>query len=834
MSDKEYLIRPLGSMNLNKLSDYMERNYPMNQEKGNFDFICKTKLKDNIAVGKRELKQDETFLVINSENGEPPKFGLLQKWNAEVIPLDDVVDVLDEKGKSYTDVFLDTPLQVRDRTYMTNLNPEIENDDLLSDEMMNRSIIESVVEDHLENMDEWSLSESEGVIVLEMDGEEKSYTSFGEALKDIGESIEEDLYNHQDYLNEEQISYLKAQGFDIPEQRKEEQTEVIHQKDFFVDDFATYFQGLDTMLQENEALALLRCGVPLAARYGYKDKDGKIFSGHELDQITRNMTIDEEAKYMSEKQLREFATSVSSVSELTDIQTQNDGIVHLYVSPDFLPSEKVPAFIYSFEYMTDPNRVFFSEGKCNEIQHQLLDSAPLDLDKFQRIVNTYLTDDILQKAAIKTNDLYPEKNRTVQSYFDFFKKQVQTVTDSGTPVKHKKNPEYGKARKTNRKELAKKIESQISITDVVRDAGYNLKKNGTTSYTTEEHNSLVLDLKTNRFYWNSRPPRPEDVERAQKQIEKTGKGHIPHCLSGGVITFYMVARDVAYREAVQQLAKQINLSVEIPEKVKRSVDTNHTKMTPIERHKYLQSQLLENKYQNQNMKNVKAYLIKTRKIDPEIVDLFIQRNMLFQTQDKQGRTQAAFIGKDENGYLSYVNFRSTSSVSKFKGDYSGCNYDRGCFFEPEFDIPLGWKDDPQKEPINKEKRLLVFESSIEMMSYMSLLKLNGNNYKNFAYLSCGSISKSNCVLETCKAYGYDKVIVMFNNDREKKNNPGLTKANFVADQLRKEGIDAHPLVPSRCNDWNDTLVAYKEKKIELQKFKQPVKSEKVKTAGIER
>lgn len=650
MSEKEYLIRPLGNMNLNKLADYLERNYPMNQEIGNFDFICKTKLKDGITVGKHTFKADDTFLIVNSENGEPPKFGLLQKWNADVIPLDNVVDIIEEQSKRYVDFFQDAPLQVHGRVYMTNLNPEVQKDDFLPNEWINRSIVESVVEDHQENLDDWSLSESGGLIVLEMDGEEKSYASFKEVLKDIGESIEEDLYNHQDYLTEEQLLYLKNQGFDVPE--------------------------------------------------------------------------------------------------------------------------------------------------------------------------------------YETIDIQNSKERDI-SVNDSIKKQVQTTADSQEPLQSK-NKEQGSSKKWNWKELAKQIENQISITDVVRNAGYNLKKNGTTSYTTEEHNSLVLDLKTNRFYWNSRPPRPEDVERAQKQIEKTGKGHIPQCLSGGVITFYMIARNVAYREAVQQLAKQINLSVEIPEKVKRSVDTDHKKMTPIERHKFLQSQLLKNKYQNQDMKNVKAYLIKTRKIDPEIVDLFIQRNMLFQTQDKEGRTQAAFIGKDENGYLSYVNFRSTSSVSKFKGDYSGCDYDRGCFFEPEFDIPLGWKDDPQRQPINKDKRLLVFESNIEMLSYMTLLKLNGNNYKNFAYLSCGSISKSSCVLETCKAYGYDKVIVMFNNDRDKKNNPGLTKANFVANQLQKEGIDAHPLVPSKCNDWNDTLVAYKEKKIELQKFKQPAKKEPKKSIGIAR
>lgn len=124
-------------------------------------------------------------------------------------------------------------------------------------------------------------------------------------------------------------------------------------------------------------------------------------------------------------------------------------------------------------------------------------------------------------------------------------------------------------------QIATKIENQLSILDVVRDAGYNLKRNGTTSYTTEEHNSLVLDTKSNRFFWNSRPPREEDVKKAQARIEKTGKGTIPQCLSGGVITFYMIEHNVSYKEAVSQLAKKVDLHLEIPE-IKKSENNKKT------------------------------------------------------------------------------------------------------------------------------------------------------------------------------------------------------------------------------------------------------------------
>lgn len=615
---KEYLVQALNESTLESLAETLthKNQYKQNQ----FDFICKTTAIKDIPIQNKMIQKGDEFLILEASNGFRPDFGAFTKWMANIYTVDEALLNLEKEGLSYLEGFKDSPFVFKGKEYRADINEEyIDAESLFPDERMNRSIVENVVNDHIENMDDWSLSESEGLIILEKEGEEQNYSSYASILKEIGESIEEDLYNHQEYLSMDQLQYLKGQGMDVPE-------------------------------------------------------------------------------FSSEKEIG-------------------------------------------------------SESKQPQ----------------------------------------PVKN----------KKQVVTP------------------------QIASKIESHISILDVVREAGFNLKRNGTTSYTTEEHNSLVLDTKTNRFFWNSRPPREEDVKKAQARIDKTGKGTIPQCLSGGVVTFYMVVKEVSFKEAVSQLAKKVDLNVELPE-IKKEINSKKT-MSPLERHRFLHKQLRKNHYQNTDMKNVKAYLIKTRKIDPEIVDLFIQRKMLFQTHDQKGRTQAAFIGKDENGYLSYVSFRSTSTVSKFKGDYSGCNYDRGCFFEPEFEVPLGWKEDSKRPSINYKKRLLVFESNIEMMSYMSLLKLNGNNYKNFAYLSCGSISKSNCILETCKAYGYNKVVVMFNNDKEKKNNPGLTKANYVTQQLKKEGIEAYPLVPSKCNDWNDTLIAFKDKLIELNHCK-----ENIKQKGIER
>lgn len=343
-------------------------------------------------------------------------------------------------------------------------------------------------------------------------------------------------------------------------------------------------------------------------------------------------------------------------------------------------------------------------------------------------------------------------------------------------------------------ELAKIIDNQLDISEVAREVGFDLEKNGRESFKTTQHSSLVLDCKTNRFFWNSQN------------------------ISGGVVRFWMQFQNKSFKEAVIELKERVHL--QNPEKFNIPVQIKE-EVSSLNRHRNLLSQLQENNFSsdsNKKKSNVKAYLIKTRGIEPDVVQKMIQDKVLYQISDAEGRTQAAFVGRDEEGRICSVCRRSTSPVSKFKGDFTGCDYSRGWFYEP------GCKVEDvvyNHQKPDKEKTLLVFESNIDMMSYMSLLKLTGKDYNQYAYLSCGSISKSQSVLETCKLYGYKKAFIMFDNDFEKgQQNPGLNRAIEVSKLLNEKGIQAVPLVPSKCNDWNDTLVAYKNKEIELNRYKE--------------
>ena len=97
-----------------------------------------------------------------------------------------------------------------------------------------------------------------------------------------------------------------------------------------------------------------------------------------------------------------------------------------------------------------------------------------------------------------------------------------------------------------------------------------------------------------------------------------------------------------------------------------------------------------------------------------------------------------------------------------------------------------------------------------MLSYMTILKQQGFDYRKFAYLSCGSVTKSQSIERTCERYGFKKIKIMFNNDRDQEARTGFNPGKEAAVRLEKSLIDkgyiASVLLPSKESDWNDTLV----------------------------
>lgn len=382
-------------------------------------------------------------------------------------------------------------------------------------------------------------------------------------------------------------------------------------------------------------------------------------------------------------------------------------------------------------------------------------------------------------------------------------------------------------RKISLKDMAKYLEKKVDILDLADELCDGLVRNGKKTMITRQHDSLVIKrrelvriqqpdgtvkekLSGNRFFWNSQVPTEKQLARAREKGRK-----MPKTKTGGVVDLYMELKEVSFPQAVKDLWEQYGDENLTPVSYDNLTVRDGTKLNAKDRHRSLYEQLTKQKFQNHSMDAVIHYLSEVRGIDREIIDRQIDHKCLYQSVDKFGQPMATFVARDKDGYISGVSIRGTNPGKKFMMDYPNCNYDVGWHYDPQFD-PSCRYDKTQKH-CDPGKKLLCFESSIEMMSYMSILKSEHKDWTRFAYLSCGSTTKYGCIEETCTEYGYKDVLVMFNNDKEKDGKAaGRDYANLVKEQLTEKGIRCEVLLPRSANDWNDTLVGLRNGTIKLQ------------------
>ena len=99
-----------------------------------------------------------------------------------------------------------------------------------------------------------------------------------------------------------------------------------------------------------------------------------------------------------------------------------------------------------------------------------------------------------------------------------------------------------------------------------------------------------------------------------------------------------------------------------------------------------------------NMRNVFAYLCRTRKIDSQIVSDLVKEGLLY--QDKRGN--AVFLHKDESGQIIGAELQGTNTYKRFKG------------------VAAGTSDSLFAVKIGQPNRAYVFESAIDLLSFKQL------------------------------------------------------------------------------------------------------------------
>ncbi len=269
---------------------------------------------------------------------------------------------------------------------------------------------------------------------------------------------------------------------------------------------------------------------------------------------------------------------------------------------------------------------------------------------------------------------------------------------------------------------------------------------------------------------------------------------------GGPIQFVMHVQNITWAEAVKQLVgspEQVISSLSANRQILRrkedtsiEVETNELN-NPTLGQKNMESTLwisnqqqiprnpLELPPKGETLKHVLAYLIAYRKIDKEIVYDMIKQGTLYEN-DKHS---CVFVGKDELGVSRFASVRSTNTQSNsFRADVQ--NSDKAYSFSIK----------------GTNNQLHVFESPIDLLSYLTLAKRNGILGFQSHMLSLGGVS-GRSLTRYLNTYPEIKSVTLCLDSDE----AGQASTREITNRLRgKVSVSVHiPLL----KDWNEDLVA---------------------------
>ena len=183
---------------------------------------------------------------------------------------------------------------------------------------------------------------------------------------------------------------------------------------------------------------------------------------------------------------------------------------------------------------------------------------------------------------------------------------------------------------------------------------------------------------------------------------------------------------------------------------------------------------------SKNMHRTFAYLIKTRKIDADIVQHFVNEKKIFETEEYHN---VAFCGYDEKGEMKQMHLRSTLPGNRFFMDIDGS--DKQYYFRH-----IGTNSD-----------VYVFEAPIDMLSYITM---NKENWQESSYVCLGgvAIDALKNVLSTNEQIS--KVYMCVDRD-----DAGNKTVKRIGDELNEMGYEWERILPEN-KDWNEDLTAGSE------------------------
>lgn len=286
--------------------------------------------------------------------------------------------------------------------------------------------------------------------------------------------------------------------------------------------------------------------------------------------------------------------------------------------------------------------------------------------------------------------------------------------------------------------------SSINIVALASSRGYDVKKVTPRSYKIPHYGGLYIKADGSKWNWFSH-----------------GKG-------GGAIQFLMELEGKTWVESVKELLGITNDELPFIEPPPKDIDEKGELVTP---------------KKNRTYKHIFAYLIKTRKIDSAVVQEFVKNKQLYEDE----RKNCVFVGYDEEKQSRFISLRGTGS-KRFRKDLWGSDKT----------YPFHRK--------GSNDTLVVFESAIDLMSYLTLIKLHNVNPIKHHMLSMGGTSYLPIDYYTSKYPNIKKMILCLDNDDE---------GHFFSQQIRERYGDRFYItkhVPEN-KDFNEDLIQFHENKV---------------------
>ena len=181
------------------------------------------------------------------------------------------------------------------------------------------------------------------------------------------------------------------------------------------------------------------------------------------------------------------------------------------------------------------------------------------------------------------------------------------------------------------------------------------------------------------------------------------------------------------------------------------------------------------------MRQVFAYLVKTRGISREVLSDFAHAKLIYEDANYHN---AVFVGYDEHGTARHAHKRSTSSgPNAFRQTVEGSDFRYAFYWQGEGD------------------QLYVFEAPVDLLSYITL---HSDAWQSHSYVACCGTSSLPVLGMLERAPQLKSVHLCLDNDKT-----GQKASHRMSNLIKTKGMDIDLILP-KCKDWNEDLLALRE------------------------